>query len=191
MARVGDVIENPVFGDRLVFRHTTADSDGALLEFDIFVRAGATGPAEHVQPGAAEHFEVLRGTLRVRVAGIEREIRTGYALDIPAGTVHTWWNAGGEEAEVRVRLSPAGRIKTFLVTVYALARGGRTDKDGVPALLQLSVLAPAYFDTNHIVRPPLAVHRVVFGLLAPLARRLGYRPDTPYPYTDAAARTTR
>ena len=182
MARVGDVIENPVFGDRVVFRRTTADTDGALLEFDLFARAGAKGPPEHVHPGAAEHFEVLSGTLRVRVAGIERDIRTGDALDIPAGTIHTWWNAGADEVQVRVRLSPAARMETFLETVYALALSGRTDRNGVPSLLQLSVSAPSYFDTNHIVRPPLAVQRVLFGLLAPLARRLGYRPDMPYPY---------
>lgn len=182
MAQAGDVIENPVVGDRLVFRRTTAETGGALLEFDIFVRAGAKGPPEHIHPSAGEHFEVLRGTLRARVAGVEHEIQAGNSLTIPAGTLHTWWNAGGEEVQVRVQLSPAGRMETFLETIYALARSGRTDKNGIPNFLQLSVFAPSYFDTNHIVRPPLAVQRLIFGILAPLARRLGYRPDTPYPY---------
>jgi mannose-6-phosphate isomerase-like protein (cupin superfamily) len=182
MARAGDVIENPVIGDRLVFRRTTADTAGTMLEFDLFARAGAKGPPEHIHPSAAEHFEVLRGTLRARVGGIEQEIPTGGALDIPAGTLHSWWNAGGEEVQVRVQLTPAGRMETFLETIYALARSGQTDRNGVPGFLQLSVFAPSYFDTNHIVRPPLAVQRLLFGLLAPVARRLGYRPDTPYPY---------
>ena len=182
MAYAGDVIENPVIGDRLVFRRTTADTGGAVLEFDIFARAGAKGPPEHIHPGAAEHFEVLRGTLRARVSGIEQEVPAGQALDIPAGTLHTWWNAGGEEVQVRVQLTPAGRMETFLETIYALARTGRTDRNGIPSFLQLAVFAPSYFDTNHIVRPPLVVQRLLFGLLAPVARRLGYRPDTPYPY---------
>jgi quercetin dioxygenase-like cupin family protein len=182
MAHAGDVIENPVIGDRVVFRRTTADTNGAALEFDIFARAGAKGPPEHIHPSSAEHFEVLRGTLRARIAGVEQEIPAGHALDIPAGTLHTWWNAGGEEVQVRVQLTPAGRMETFLETIYALARTGRTDKNGIPGFLQLAVFAPSYFDTNHIVRPPLIVQRLLFGLLGPVARRLGYRADTPYPY---------
>lgn len=72
MGRPGAVIENPVIGDRVVFRQTTAETEGALLEFDMFIRPGASGPPEHVHPSSAERFEVLRGTLRARVAGTAR-----------------------------------------------------------------------------------------------------------------------
>jgi quercetin dioxygenase-like cupin family protein len=186
MARAGAVIENPVIGDRVVFVHTTAETGGTLLEFDIFARSGAQGPPEHVHPTSAERFEVLRGNLRARVAGVERTIAPGEALTVPAGTPHTWWNVGAEEVQVRVQLRPAGRMETFLETIYGLASAGRTNSKGVPSFLQLAVFAPAYFDTNHITRPPLAVQRVIFGAVAPLARLLGYLPDFPYPYPPAA-----
>ena len=186
MARPGAVIENPVIGDRVVFRQTTAETAGALLEFDMFVRPGAPGPPDHVHPGSGERFEVLRGTLRARVAGTERVVAAGEVLTVPAGTLHTWWNAGEDEAQVRVELTPAGKMERFLETIYGLASAGRTNRKGVPGFPQLSVFAPAYFDTNHIVRPPLAVQRVIFGLVAPFARLLGYRPDYPYPYPDDA-----
>ncbi len=182
MARAGDVIENPVIGDRVVFLQTAAETDGELLEFDLFARAGAQGPPEHVHPTSAERFEVLRGTLRARVAGVERDICAGEALDLPAGTLHTWWNAGADEVHVRVQLRPAGRMATFLETIYALASTGRTNAKGVPSFLQLSVFAPAYFDTNHIVQPPLGVQRAIFGIVGPFARMMGYTPDQSYPY---------
>ena len=62
MARPGAVIENPVIGDRITFLRTTAETAGELLEFDIFARAGAQGPPEHIHPHSTERFEVLRGT---------------------------------------------------------------------------------------------------------------------------------
>jgi quercetin dioxygenase-like cupin family protein len=182
MARAGAVIENPVIGDRVVFLRTTADTGGELLEFDIFARSGAHGPPEHVHPTSAERFEVLRGTLRARIAGVERVVGPGEALDVPAGTLHTWWNSGADEVQVRVMITPAGRMESFLETIYALASTGRTNAKGIPSFMQLAVFAPAYFDTNHIVRPPLALQRVIFGLLGPVARRLGYTADVPYPY---------
>ena len=185
MARAGAVIENPVIGDRVVFRCTSAETAGELLEFDIYARAGAQGPPEHIHPSSSERFEVLAGTLRARVAGVERTVAAGESLTIPAGTPHTWWNTGADEVQVRVQLRPAGRMEAFLETIYGLALAGRTNRNGVPSFLQLAVFAPAYFDTNHIVRPPLAVQRMVFAVLAPLARLLGYQPDYPYPYPPA------
>lgn len=184
MARAGAVIENPVIGDRVVFLRTTSETSGELLEFDIFARAGAQGPPEHVHPTSAERFEVLRGTLRARVAGVESVVETGDSIDVPAGTLHTWWNSGADEVQVRVQITPAGRMESFLETIYALASTGRTNAKGIPSFLQLAVFAPSYFNTNHIVRPPLAVQRVLFGVLGPLARRLGYTPDVPYPYPE-------
>ena len=182
MARTGAVIENRVIGDRIVFRRTTADTAGELLEFDLFARSGAQGPPEHVHPQATEHFQVIQGELRARVAGVEHAVGVGQSLVIPPGTLHTWWNSGAAEVQVRVQLTPAGRNETFLETIYALASLGRTNSKGVPGMLQLSVFAPSYFDTNHIVRPPLLVQRVVLGIIAPFARLLGYRPDCLYPY---------
>jgi hypothetical protein len=46
----------------------------------------------------------------------------------------------------------------------------------------LAVFASAYFDTNHLARPPLVVQRLVLGGLAVIGRLAGYRADFPYPY---------
>jgi quercetin dioxygenase-like cupin family protein len=182
MAYPGAIIENPVIGDRVVFLQTSAETDGQLLEFDLFAKPGASGPPEHIHPQSAERFSVLAGTLRARVAGVEHRLTAGDALDVPAGVLHTWWNDGTEEVQVRVELRPAGRMETFLETIYGLASAGRTNAKGIPSLLQLSVFAPSYFDTNHIVRPPLAIQRRLFGVVGPIARWLGFRADFPYPY---------
>ena len=67
MAKAGDVIENPVIGDRVVFLQTSRDTNGALLELDIFARAGAQGPPEHIHPEQEERFTVLAGSLKGRI----------------------------------------------------------------------------------------------------------------------------
>jgi quercetin dioxygenase-like cupin family protein len=43
-----------------------------------------TRPTPHYHPGQDEHFEVLEGSLRVQVAGVERDLHPGDVLDIPA-----------------------------------------------------------------------------------------------------------
>jgi hypothetical protein len=86
---------------------------------------------------------------------------------------------------VRVWVEPASRMESFLETIYGLAHDGRTNAKGMPNPLQLAVFSQAYFDVNHVARPPLAVQRVLFGILAPIGRLLGYRPDHPYPYPEA------
>jgi hypothetical protein len=47
----------------------------------------------------------------------------------------------------------------------------------MPSLLQLSVMIPEFSQEIRPTRPPWAVQRAVATLLAPVARRHGYRGD--------------
>ena len=77
MAQTGEMIENPVTHDRVVFRVTAQDTQGTLLEFDDFLLAGYVSPPEHMHPRQQEHFEVIAGTLGVRIAGRDQVLRAG------------------------------------------------------------------------------------------------------------------
>jgi hypothetical protein len=59
MTQTGEMIENPVTHDRVIFRKTAQDTNGALLAFDDFLLAGYISPPEHVHPYQQEHFEAL------------------------------------------------------------------------------------------------------------------------------------
>ena len=48
-------------------------------------------------------------------------------------------------------------------------------------MLQLGVTLAEYRDVIRGTTPPWAVQQVLFALIAPLGRLLGYRPDAPYP----------
>ena len=50
MAYTGQSFENPVSGERITFLQTAADTDGALLEFELELTPTATCPARTCTP---------------------------------------------------------------------------------------------------------------------------------------------
>ena len=177
MASVGETIENPVNGEAITWVETAESSAGELLAFDLALRPGASVAATHRHVRQEERFEVRAGTIGLEVAGAERTLGVGEEATIPAGVAHRWWNAGGGEALVRVELRPALDTETFFEVLFGLARDGRTNRKGIPGLLQIAVTVRALVDScSTLVTPPPAVQRAVFALLAPIGRRRGLRP---------------
>jgi hypothetical protein len=50
MAHAGQIIRNRISGERIEFVRTSADTDGALLEFLLELSAGGRVPGAHVHP---------------------------------------------------------------------------------------------------------------------------------------------
>ena len=67
----------------------------------------------------------------------------------------------------------------MIETFFGLARLGHTDSKGMPHLFQLVPIAREFSDVVEFRSPPAAVQRVVFGMLAPIARSRGYRGTYP------------
>ena len=84
MAKAGDVIENPITGERITFLKTTQETDGEMLRFEYVVPPRFSIP-EHVHPHQEERHEVLSGTLWGRVGGQERDYAQGERVVGPAG----------------------------------------------------------------------------------------------------------
>ncbi len=179
MSKAGDVIENPVTGERVVVRVGTEDSGGDLLAVDGYVKPGGAVAGEHVHPAIDERFTVLRGRVGFRIDGRESIAEPGERLHVPAGTAHDWWNAGDEEAHVRVEIRPGGRFEEMALNLFGLAQDGKTNSRGMPNLLQAAIFVREFSDVLYFTRPPLWVQRLLFGALALLARALGYRGSYP------------
>ena len=179
MLKAGDVLENPVTGERAVVRVGTAESGGELLVADLYVRLGGAVMGEHVHPAIEESFTVMRGRLGYRLDGREGVAVPEERLHVPRGTVHDWWNAGEEEAQVLVELSPGARFDEMIQNAFGLARDGKTNASGQPRLLQAALFAREFDDVIRFTKPPRAVQMVLFGALAPVARLLGYKGSYP------------
>ena len=177
MAKQGDVIENPATRERIIFRQTAQVTQGTLLQFDDVLQAGGIGPPEHIHPHQEEHFQVIKGSMGVRIGGQEQTLRAGESINIPAGVAHTWWNAGDDELHQITEFRPALKLETFFETFFGLARDGKCDKVGQPSFLQISVMVPEY--DIYLSRPPMLMQKVLFAVLGPVARLSGYRASYP------------
>jgi len=179
MARPGTTLENPVTGERLVFRRTTADSHGAVCSFDYFLRAGGSVPLAHVHPRQEERFEILSGRARVRVGWRLRRASAGESVVVPPGTVHRLWNNGEDELHVLVEFRPALRTEEGFEQLFGLARDGKLSRRGFPHPLQLAVMAKAFRNEGRFPFVPAIVQRALIAPFAALGTRLGYRAVEP------------
>jgi len=174
MIHAGDTIENPVTGERLVFHKTSRETNGEAVVFETFVQPGGFVAAAHVHPKQEERFEILSGTLGLRVGREEIVAGPGDVVTIPARTPHRFRNAGDEVARFRCEVRPALQFELLLETMFALAADGKTNEKGMPNPLRLAVIARAHFDVVRLPFPPAFVQRLGLALGAPLGRLLGY-----------------
>jgi quercetin dioxygenase-like cupin family protein len=174
--RAGDTIENPMTGERIVFRKTSQETNGEAVLIDVFVQPHGAVAAAHVHPAQEERFQVLRGTLGFKLGRKKIVAGPGQRLTIPAGTAHKFWNAGDEEAHFVCEVRPALQFEQLLETMFALAVDGKTNRKGMPSLLRLAVIANAHFDTVRLPFPPALVQRIGLALGAPVGRIVGYEP---------------
>lgn len=172
-------LHNPATGE--LARVAAIAADGRRLEVDLWLQPGAALARPHVHDHFDEGFEVRAGEVGMQIGENEGLARAGDGpAEVPAGTVHDWWNAGAGRAEVRVTVTatpaapgrPAARFIAMIEALWSLGALGRVNAKGVPDPLWLAAVAHEYGDAIRFVRPPSFVLRP----LAALARRTGRDP---------------
>ncbi len=123
-----------------------------------------------------ERFHVLRGQVTYLIGDRQASLGPGGSAEVPAGVVHDWWQVGDEEAVVVGEVDPGARFTEMVGTFFGLARDGKVDRKGMPHPLQLALSARDYADTMVMVKPPPWIQRIVFAVLAPIARARGLKP---------------
>jgi quercetin dioxygenase-like cupin family protein len=175
MATKGQTIVNPASGERITFRTTAAETDGALIAIDLELPPGARVPGgKHVHPLQEERFEVVRGTMRFRMNREKIFAGPGEVVVVPPGVPHDFANAGDEEALVRVEVRPALKMERLFETAVALAEQGRTMLNGIPKPLDLALFTHEFEQEVRAASPPPWLQHLSLAPLAWLARRRGY-----------------
>ena len=177
--RIGEVWENPVTRERATILERSWDNPVGRATAELTALAGARVMGEHRHPALVEQFTVLEGALTVKRDGQTSIACPGETVVIEPGVWHDWWNAGDRDARVRVEVTPGERFVHMIETFFGLARLGHTDRKGMPYPLQLALSAREFSDVIVFRSPPLAVQRALFGALALVARRRGYRATYP------------
>jgi mannose-6-phosphate isomerase-like protein (cupin superfamily) len=176
MIRAGDTLENPITGERIVFRQTSREPNGEAVVIETYVQPDGFVAAAHVHPSQEERFEVLRGAVGFRVGRKKLVAGPGQRLTVPAGTAHRFWNAGDEVAHFVCEIRPALQFESLIETMFSLAAEGKTNKKGMPNPFRLAVIANAHFDTVQLPVVPAWMQKAALSMGAPLGKAMGYGP---------------
>jgi quercetin dioxygenase-like cupin family protein len=179
----GDMIENPVTGERIVFRRTSRETKGESVLIEVTVQPNGFVAAAHVHPIQSERFEILGGELEFTLGGKTTVARPGDVVMVEPGTPHRFRNVGAGEARFVCEIRPALEFERLIETMFSLAADGKTNRKGMPNLLRLAVIAQAHFADVRLPFPPAWVQKAGLAIGAPIGRLAGYRPV----YESAAA----
>lgn len=138
VAAVGDVLENPVSGERVVFRRLPGD-DGGVLEMDHWWPVGHR-VGEHVHPEMEERWLVVEGSPCFRIGEVERAGEVGDRVVAAAGVPHMSWNAGDVPVQVRIQMWPGLGWAEFVERLFGLSAeegDGRPGASDAERLLEL------------------------------------------------------
>ncbi len=175
MVQSGEAITNVRTGQRMVFRKTGRETNGTLLEIECFNPPSGVKEPEHIHPVQESICEVISGKLHFQVNGKMRIVLPGEVIIIPAGIPHYFWNGGDTEAHHIQRFKPSLKIDTFFRTYFALAREDKLNKKGLPNLFLISLVSLNHQNEIRLVKPPWALQKIIFSLLAPIGKLLGYK----------------
>jgi quercetin dioxygenase-like cupin family protein len=173
MAYAGQTLDNPITGERIIFRETASDTGGERLAIDLTLAPDGHVPGAHTHPSQEERFEVVSGTMKFRL-GLKKVVaHAGDTVVVPPGSVHKFANAGDEPAHVRVEVRPALKMEQLFETTVALAHDGRTNGKGMPKPLDLALFVREYEDEVRAPFPPAPIVKAATAPLAWMARHRG------------------
>lgn len=175
MAFQNKKIRNLKTGQEIKFIRTAKDTGGQLLEMESTYHSRSKEPPPHYHPNQVEDFTVVSGFLTVRIDGVVRVLRKGDKLRVAKNQVHSMWNNTDEKTVIHWKVHPAMETDNFLETLIGLANDGKTNNEGVPAILQVAPIAIKYSDVFRLAKPPFAVQKILFTVLMPFSYLLGYR----------------
>jgi quercetin dioxygenase-like cupin family protein len=168
------VIDNPISGERIVIRQRADENGGALLVWELFLAPGGRVPGAHAHPEQEERFTVLGGAMRFRMRGRAVILTVGQTLAVPAGTVHSFANAGPGPARVAVETRPALEMQALLETAAAMARDQHAAGRMLPRLVDLALFMRDFEREVRAPYLPSALVRPVMRGLARLASARGW-----------------
>ena len=175
MITTGQALTNPVTGETLVFRTTSADTNGERVVVETFVEPNGAVAAAHMHPAQEELFEVLGGELEFRIGTQTIVAKPGDRVLVPAGTAHRFRNIGDETAHFVCEVSPALGFEQLIETMFSLAADGKVNRKGMPNPLRLAVIARHHFEDVRLPFPPVWMQRLGLAMGAPIGRLLGFR----------------
>ena len=175
MAYKNKVLINPVTKMDIRFLQTASDTGGELLEMESTFNGKTLEPPPHYHPFQAEEFKVMEGEIHTNINGQYKVYKKGESIQVPAGTVHSMWNNSDQTAILNWKVRPAMNTENFIETIAGLARDGKTNDKGRPAILQSALLISHFDSVFRMTKPSVTVQKLIFSTLKPIAKLAGYK----------------
>jgi mannose-6-phosphate isomerase-like protein (cupin superfamily) len=138
-------------------------SGSELLEAELLLDPGRRMPPAHIHPAQDERFEVLEGTLRVKLGRAVVEVGVGETLEIPRGTKHTMGVGGGDRVKAIWQTRPALETERWWAALDAESRRSIDGQIPLPVMARLLRAHKSEFQ--------LALPRPFAAAMAPVRRR--------------------
>ena len=168
-------LENRHTGEILRMRHVRDAGGQVALAIEGSLPPGKDGPPLHVHRQQREEGQVKAGTLGVRIGNEKIVVPAGGSATFPAGSIHSWWNAGDDLLEFNGRTVPAGDLDRFLQAMFAVLNASPS---GRPSLFYIAHVLWRHRQTQTAMLPPPFVQRILFPAILLLGHLLGkYRGD--------------
>lgn len=169
MAHSGEIIDNPVTGERFRWHLTEADTGGRLVRAEVWVRPGGGVRAEHFHPHSEERFEVLDGRMTLESGGRTHVLLGGDRDRVAPRVPHRWCNAGDEELHLFIEVEDPRGFEDMIEDGFrSVARGEW--RNGQMKLLPGAAWVRRHSESIVVTSPPPWLQRVIVPPLAGLHR---------------------
>jgi hypothetical protein len=101
----------------------------------------------------------------------------GESMEVCRGTFHDFWNTVDKETRVIVEIRSAAHFEMMARTMFSLAGEGKADNKDMLNPLQMALIGQEHQDVPQVINPP---QRILFGVLASIARLAGYKAIYPH-----------
>jgi len=184
MIRAGFTFEHPKTKTRTVVLESDAETNGMgwLLEVTRYSKLGSD-LGEHMHQTWTETFEIIKGTAKYSLDGIEKTAEAGESFVVEPGHFHIHpWNADKEELiygqlDRFDKPNPAAvqDILGIFATRTGMARDGIRLKGFAKLLFQSATIRTAIKHGNYVASPSMAMQKVLGATLGLLGELLGYK----------------
>ena len=177
MIKQGEKITNIRTGQVMIFLKTGAETNGERLQIECFSPQTPEREPEHIHPFQVNSFKIISGNCVFDIDGKEQTVGPGESINIPANVPHHFWNDGDKVAHYLQEFKPVLEIDRFFETFFSLARDGKLNKKGIPNFFHTSIIGLAYKDEIRLTKPPWVLQNIIYKILAPFGKLMGYRAD--------------
>lgn len=162
---------NPLTGMKMrmtVLPHETGGT-GFVADYSYGPHGGKYAFPPHVHPNTTETFEIISGSARYDVGGVEKPAKAGESCVLPPNVAHIHpWSDSDEPIVARqiAKCDPpdeAGLVAALqaAITIFGLANDGKAGPNGLPDKLQLAVLAHGTIPQTYLGGMSKGVQRVL------------------------------